>query len=211
MSSINLAQSDAAYNLKLQEFSAGMEAYGIDLGFSVAAQSAATNAATTFNASLTASVSAKAASKGAVATKDATRKSTTATIRALAAQVKANPLSTPEILAAFGMNPGPTPSGGVNIPGQFSVSPQAQGFAKLSWKRAGNVNGTVFVIQAKYVTGDWVMIGTTTTSKFTDFDAAPAVPKWYRVRAERGGTVSPWTNEISIYSAGESAPELKVA
>lgn len=211
MSSVNLGKSDAAYNQKLQEFKTGMDAYGTVLGFSTAAKNSATTASTTFSAALTETVSAKAALKGAVATKDATRKSTTTTIRALAAQVKANPLSTPEILAAFGLTPNVTPSGGVNIPSQLVVIPQTQGFAKLTWKRSGNAPATVFVIQARNADGDWVMIGTSTKSNFTDVDANPGIPKWYRIRAERGGVVSPWTNEVSIYSSGESSISLKIA
>lgn len=211
MSSINLNQSDAMFSQKLLQFETGMAKHGDALGFSAEAEASASAAADSFATALTASDNAKAIAKGAVATKDATRKSSTATVRALAAQVKSNPLATPEILADFGMNPSPSTSGTVKIPTNLVVQPQTQGFAKLTWKRNGNTSNTVFVIQARTGTGQWTIIGTSTKSSFIDPSAIPAVPKWYRVRAERGGSVSAWTNEVSIYSAGESTTSLMVA
>ena len=204
MGSIIIPASDGNFNALGGQFSAAMTLYGTLLGFSPAEKTAVSASVTAFSTDWATSEEAKSTAKGAVSTKNKTREATTSAIREAAARILASPAATPAIIASFGMNPNPVVSGPVAVPLNLVGNATSNGNCELKWKRNGNASNTVFVLESKSATGNWTMFGTTTKTKFTDTNAAPGVQKLYRVRAERGGTVSAYSNEAVIYGTGGS-------
>lgn len=204
MGSINIPGSDGNFNSLALQFDSAMTTHGTALGFTAAEKLAVKDAANAFNTDWAISEEAKSTAKGAVSTKNKTRESTTAAIREAAARILASPAATPAIIAAFGMNPNPVVSGPVAVPLNLVGNATSNGNCELKWKRNGNASNTVFVLESKSATGNWTMFGTTTKTKFTDTNAAPGVQKLYRVRAERSGTISAYSNEAVIYGTGGS-------
>ena len=206
MASIEIPGGDANFVSLLEQFNTAAAEYGESVGLTAPQVEAISDAATAFTAAYTASEAAKNAQKGAVSTKNETRRTTTDVIREAAAIILASPEATKTIIAAFGMNPDPTSSGPVETPISLVANAASNGNCALTWNRNGNAQSTVFVLESKSATSDWAMFGTTTKSKFTDPNAAPGVVKFYRVRAERAGETSGYSNETVIYSAG--SPEM---
>lgn len=202
MGSIIIPSSDGNFNSLGQQFDGAMTTYGTALGFTAPEKAALKAAVLAFSTDWGASEAAKSAAKGAVSTKNKTRQSTTTAIREAAARILASPAATPAIIAAFGMNPNPVVSGPVSVPLNLVANASSNGICEVKWKRNGNASNTVFVLESKSSTGNWTMFGTTTKTKFTDTNATPGVQKFYRVRAERGGSVSAYSNEAVIYGAG---------
>jgi len=201
MSSLNISGSDPGLVSQTTQFKNAMNTYGGTLGFDAAVITQVVTAMNAFPTAYNASEAAKNAAKGAVSAKDDQRRATVAVMRDFAQQIKNNPEATPEILASFGIVPSPTPSGSVSVPVNLTATAFSNGTALLKWGRNGNIQGTVFVIESRYSEGDpWLIIGTSTRARFTDNQATPGVMKAYRIRAERGGVASAYSDDAVIYA-----------
>lgn len=98
----------------------------------------------------------------------------------------------------------------INGANRLPTAPQApleliiEGFADgrhaLKWKRNGNNYRTIFVIEALVGDApDFVIVGTTTKTKFVHLNQKPGVRVVYRVTAQRNGKHSTHSNEAIIY------------
>jgi len=200
MSSLVFSGSDSGLVSQATQFKNAMNLYGETLGYDAAQIGEVVTATTAFPTAYNASEAAKYASTGAVAAKNSQRQATVSVMRDYAQQIKNNPESTPEILAAFGITPEPISSGTVSVPTDLTSSAASNGTCLLKWGRNGNIQGTVFVIEYRFNAGDtWTILGTTTKARFTDNYATPGTTKTYRIRAERGGVISAYSGTTVIY------------
>lgn len=203
MAYINIPGTDSGLVGFLKQFDTAMQEHAATLGFDALEEAAVTDAYNEFDTDVTAVLAAKDALKGLVTAKTVQRTTSVALVRDFAQRIKTNPAATPEIQASFGISTTPSSSGPVTVPTLLTAEPAATSVCKLSWNRNGNSSATTFTIEARgSTTGAWTFVGTTTKTKFNDANATPGVPRYYRVRASRGNTVSAWSIEAVIYSGG---------
>lgn len=155
----------------------------------------------------------KAVTKGLVAQKTATRKTSETAIRNIARKVLADATISPSLKGELGLNPNPTPGGIVSPPVDLTATGYANGTNALKWKRAGNVQGTIFMVEAKIGTAtSFSFVAAVTAAKFNHMGQTPGEQIVYRVSAKRGGVQSGPSNEAIVYSLSEAqALTLEVA
>lgn len=85
-------------------------------------------------------------------------------------------------------------------PLDLSVKGFSNGTNELKFKRNGNKNSAVFIIEAKIGdAADYAIIGTTTKTVFRHTGQKPGLKILYRVRAQNGDQYSEYSNEAVIY------------
>ena len=85
-------------------------------------------------------------------------------------------------------------------PTDLVVEGFSNGTNKLKFNRNGNKKNTVFIIEAKSGDAvDFVIVGTTTKTTFEHKNQKPGVKTVYRVRAQRGGDYSDYSNLATVY------------
>ncbi len=202
MASFYIPGSDLGASAKLNTLSAGAAANAVALGLSAGQLEAISDAVTAFSDALAAATEAKDAARGAVSTKDKARETAEEVAREYAQYIKTNPNATPNILAACGISPSPTPSGPLVPVTDVTAIGAANGTAEIKWKRNGNSKITTFVLQYRLAEiGPWLWLGSTTKTRFVDGGATPGVFKMYRILSQRAGATSAASNEAVIYGA----------
>lgn len=85
-------------------------------------------------------------------------------------------------------------------PESLVVNGYEDGRNVLKWKRAGNKATTQFIIEVKFE-GEtaFAYLATTTDTKFEQLGVKPGRRATYRVKAQRSGEESTYSNEASVY------------
>jgi len=195
--------TDAGKNDKFQQFLAGATSNLVAIGYDTADLDEIIVAANGFQADLIAAEDARVVYRNKVAEKDATRETSTEVIRTWAQRVKNNPLVTPEILASFGIEPATPVAGPVIPPTELAAKANADGTAVLTWSANGNPSPTTYILESSFNGETWTWCGSTTKRRFTDTNATPGVPRFYRIRAQRAGQTSAPGSWTAIYPVGE--------
>lgn len=87
-----------------------------------------------------------------------------------------------------------------NTPNSLVVTGTSDGINHLKWNRAGNRQGTMFVIEAKIGTSEsWTIINTVTSARLEHINQTPGVKATYRVKAKRGDLESGYSNVALVY------------
>jgi hypothetical protein len=201
----NIPAGDAAFENWGINFVTVATANASTLGIKTTDVAALDAAKTGFSSALTNVTTTKTAYLGATATKRASRTSAEATYRKYAKQFLANPALTPALLSSLGFSVTPAPSVPATPPTDLAATGFSNGVNKLVWKRAGNPQSTVFVIEAKTGTGSWAQVGATSKVKFSHNGQTPGVQVIYRVRAQRGNETSAPSNTAIVYGTGASS------
>ncbi|MEQ1933320.1 MAG: hypothetical protein ABL962_05505, partial [Fimbriimonadaceae bacterium] len=191
----------------ISNFAAVSEANATELSLSLAEIGEIELATTNYNNAFTASNAAKAASHGATATKRTNRTTSEATARKFAKMFLANTALSQDLLAELGLNVVPQPIGPVSTVTDVSVAGYSNGTNKLSWNRAGNAQGTMFMIEAKIGTSTtWVQVGGTTKKAFTHSGQTPGVQVIYRIIAQRNTVSAEPSNTAIVYETSSPNP-----
>lgn len=70
----------------------------------------------------------------------------------------------------------------------------------LKWNRSGNKPNTQFIVESKAsATSDFAYLATTTETKYEHHGATPGARVVYRVKAQRSGEESTYSNEATVY------------
>ncbi len=95
---------------------------------------------------------------------------------------------------------GPSAPTQPNAPVDLVVTGTSEGTNHLKWKRNGNRQGTLFVIEGKI--GDattWSIVGVVTSSSYDHTNQTPGVKAQYRIKAKRGDLESGPSNTGVVY------------
>ncbi len=85
-------------------------------------------------------------------------------------------------------------------PTDLVVTGTSDGINKLTWKRNGNKQGTLFMIEARSGdSGAWLIIDTVTNTKYEHKNQVPGVKIQYRIKAKRGTKESTASNMAVVY------------
>lgn len=85
-------------------------------------------------------------------------------------------------------------------PADAVVTGASNGINTVKWNKNGNKQGTLYNVEALIGTAtDFVIVGTTTGARFEHKSQKPGVKAIYRVRAQRGGDFSDYSNEATVY------------
>jgi hypothetical protein len=106
------------------------------------------------------------------------------------------------IIEELGLNANESNLGGSTpaAPADLVVTGTSDGVNSLKWKRSGNRQGTVFIIEAKIGdSNDWVMIDAVTNSTYKHKNQTPGVKAQYRIKAKRGDLESGFSNTAVVY------------
>jgi hypothetical protein len=148
--------------------------------------------------------SARNAYRGAVQSKVNARFNATKLVRPYAQRWMNSGTIAESLLAELGLPITPHTTS-LEDPKELVAVGYSNGDNKLSWKRNGNRNGTVFVIEAKYgASTNWGQIDAVTSTRYTHSNQTPGTQVVYRVRARRGEAVSGYSNTAVVY-AGEGS------
>ncbi|MCE9560077.1 MAG: fibronectin type III domain-containing protein [Armatimonadetes bacterium] len=116
----------------------------------------------------------------------------------------AAPTVTNEALTGIGLDAkttGSTPRP-LTIPLNLTAAPRETGFVNLKWKRNGNTNNTVFLVEAQIEDGAWELVASTNGSKVELSGYEPGVQVSFRVVAQKSGEQSEPSNVFVIYRNG---------
>lgn len=89
-----------------------------------------------------------------------------------------------------------------NQPLDLTVKPNASGVNVLKWKRNGNKQNTIFIVEAQEEGKDWTVIGGVTETTFEHKGVKPGVQIAYRVKATRDKRESEYTTSAVAYYKG---------
>lgn len=95
-------------------------------------------------------------------------------------------------------------------PADFTANPSADGSLSLKWKRNGNKQGVIFVIESKTGSGAWEVLAQTTRASAAFTGYTPGAEVSFRVFATKNGVQSPFSNVATIYNGGTLNP-LQIA
>jgi hypothetical protein len=106
-----------------------------------------------------------------------------------------------ELLTEMGLKVAqPDTSPAPAVPLELMVTANADGSNELKWKRNGNKQNTIFIIEAQTGgAGNWVQVGATSDTTFTHTGQQPGVEVAYRVKATRSKRESGWSNTAVAY------------
>ena len=88
------------------------------------------------------------------------------------------------------------------VPLDLTVKPNASGVNALKWKRNGNKQNTIFIVEAQEEGKDWVVIGGVTETTFEHKGVKPGVQIAYRVKATRDKRESEYSTSAVAYYKG---------
>lgn len=173
------------------------------LGLDPAEPTQITTAKSNFQTALSDKVAAAAATLATTSSKNQTRVAALATIRVFVNGWYAAGNVSDDLLLQLGIVP--HDEGGstvpVFVPSNLICNPRNV-TNKLQWGRAGNAEGTNFVIEHMQPGGEWVYLDSTTKVRYNVADAVPGVQVSYRVYAERGSDKSGYSNVVTADSGG---------
>lgn len=203
MASDYLPKPDAQLQTWLTNFAAKCGEYDSELGLTSTDLLLIDGQTDTFSDDYNAQFAAKEVLKGLTETKDKSRKAVTATVRSYAKQFKANPAVTPAILGALGITTSSS-AGPVVTPTGLTVTGISTGVNKIKWNRAGNSNGTTFIVESSFDGNNFNFVGAVTRTSFSDEGNTPGETQWYRVFATRAGSSSAPCAPVAVYGPGSS-------
>ena len=195
--------TDAGANDKYQQFATNFVTVGDDLGFQPEDIAAVTAAANAFSTALTASNAAKDASKVATEVKRSQGPATNTVIRKFVDLVILDDAATPAQFALLGITPATSYAGPVVPPVSLASAPKADGSCRLTWSRASNAPGTVWVVEVAVGSGTFAYLATSSRTSYVDDAAEPGIQRTYRVSAQRNGETSLPSSSTTIYPSGE--------
>jgi len=146
--------------------------------------------------------STREAAKAATVAKNVTVKAIRAKITITNRNVQGNANATPAVKEALGLNPKYAPAMPVKPkrPEMLTASVTETGEGLLKWKSGGNQSGTTYEIFAKRGTEtDFLMIGSSGKTTFTDHAVKPGIETFYQVRARRSDSYSPFSTYGVLY------------
>ncbi|MCE9558456.1 MAG: fibronectin type III domain-containing protein [Armatimonadetes bacterium] len=155
---------------------------------------------------------AETAYRAAVADKETARLALETKWATYVPMMYANPTVTNGVLGSIGFAP-KSARGPFVEPIQvtaFTVNAINNGYAKFKWDRNGNNAATVFVLEQKSGTGDWLRVWSGTRSKVQLTGYTPGVEVFFRVFATKGEFVSEPSDTQVIYPSS-GIGELSIA
>jgi hypothetical protein len=201
-----------ALNTALQSFQATCSANALALGLDPADLAEITGAATGLNTKLNAWTAAKSTAGSARQAKDAQKSTSAAIVSKWARVFRANQSVPDSLLEQLMLAPHDTPASQVAPaePLDLVARGNGNGNIKLTWRRNGNIYGTVFVIEYRTSAGGpWLQLGTSTRRTF-ETQWTPGTYIGFRVTAQRRGVQSPASTPVALWES-ESTQELRVA
>ena len=207
-------RNETEFVTALQNFFNACNANKVALGLQAADLTEIQNASTNALTQLNAYVAARTAASAAHTTKNSQLKTSHAVISKWAKVFRSNATVPDSILAQL-MLPPHSPGKTASQPSQptsLVASADGLGNVALRWDRNGNIQGTQFLVEYRISnTSDFVVMGSTTKSKFTTV-ATPGSFIEFRVIAQRRGLASEPSIPVSLWNnSSASTPELKVA
>lgn len=158
-------------------------------------------------------IAKKDAYEAALLTRDNSRVATIGSLANIGGTIYNNSTVTNVMLAAAGY--AVYDSSGTTIipvtPIDLLANPDAEGSVKLSWKRNGNPQGVVFVIEQSPDGEAWSQVFSTTKARVTLSGFTPGVEFWFRVRATKNDIVTLPSVPAGIWAPGGQQFQLQVA
>jgi hypothetical protein len=197
-----IPSSDPAYKTWLSNFAAKCELYETEIGLSAQQILQIQSQAAEFSASYDTVEAMKLELKGEIAGKDESRRTSTSNARTLAKQIKGTPGVTPQILGALGIVSSST-NGPVVPVTDLTVQGCSDGVNMLKWKRNGNAQGTMFLIESRLEgSSSWNLVSAVSKTSFNDIDQIPGQTQYYRIKSVRAGVTSSPCDPAVVYSNG---------
>lgn len=197
-----LPANDADYATWVANFNTVANVNLVALGLVIADLTPSVTNLTTLNTTIATFITAQAAAKAATQGKATARKNSEVIVRTLSKRIQANPAVTNALKGQLGLPIRDTPSGPVPpmTPIDLFVNGSDTGINSLSWKGNGNKQGVTYIIEAKIGTATgYLMVDTTTKTKYQHTGQTPGVRAQYRVRAKRADLSSAPSNEAVVY------------
>jgi len=177
------------------------------LGLTVAQFGEIEDAANDYATALQDWVTGKLLADGYLVVKNDQRAATIEVLRKYGQMILNNPAVSNSLKAQLGLTVTPTPYGPVQTPTNLVATGYQTGEVSIKWDRTGNATSTVFSVEAQYLNDtDWVLLGTTTKTRFTSDGHAPGDQVKFRVTAARGATESTPTAPFVLYPGSDSVP-----
>lgn len=159
-------------------------------------------------------IAARHQSEMATTTNKAAMNTVVTKLRELARIVQAHPGASDELKQNLGLpvrdtHPAPViPQAPLDL--NTAVGRQAQ--ITLKWDRAGNKQGTSFIIEYREGdSGPWEFVASVTKSRYVDLGRVPGVYLQYRVRAVRAGRQSLPSEPANVYAPDNLTVQLQLA
>lgn len=213
MGSSNIPDNDAKYLQWIRNFAnvAGSEASELGLTPEQVAELSAL--AETFSEAYLESQRYKIIARAKISNKDDARQSSEEVFRNFAKMIANNFAVSDTLKERLGMNAHSAPPSPVKTPDQLIVVCQPTGINQLKWKPNGNSRTVTYIIEARPMSsGNWTMIGITSTIKFSHLATGWREPLYYRVSAKRSRSQSsPCTPVLASGYAWLVAEPIKTA
>jgi len=153
------------------------------------------------NTAIANDMAAQANAKSVTKTNQSTLKASEKLLRMYAKKILADPNVSPALLKLLNLAARqPATHTPAVPPATLNVAGQTDGTNTLTWKKMSNKAGTIY--QVEYQTnanGGWILLDTTTKTKYAATGFVPGQRTSYRVRAKRSDSVSAYSNEAVIY------------
>ena len=148
----------------------------------------------------------------AVAARNTKLKTIRYILSSVSRQAYANPVVNREKIVALGLSPRSKNRAKAvpQTPYGLAAEPDANGAMKLSWNRAGNPAGVMFVVEARVANGTWTPVANTSATRTTLNDLLPGGPIEFRVMALKNDAASLPSPLLTLFPSA-SVPPLRVA
>lgn len=160
---------------------------------------------TNFDGAITNAEALQAQSKAATEKKNIIRKSSETKARILVKRIQAKidvPADLKKQLQITVPGEAPAPPAVPYPPKDLVANVVGSGVYELSWKRNGNIQTTMFVVEALIAgASDFIQVFSTTKTSYTHSGNPPGAKITYRVKAQRGESFSPYSN-IAVVNDG---------
>ena len=199
---ITETRKDGSLLTALENFRDVCTGHAAELGLSPAELLELADMVDGFRTDLEGWVEAAVAAKAALVAKDQRKADARAMVSELARRFRAD-LSVDDTLLTNLMLPRhktPATKTAPQTPTDLVYDADIQGRVRLKWNRNGNIERTVFLVEA-FRNGDWAQVQATTRTK-TVLPTTPGEPVQFRVRAMRGDAVSQPSLPVSLWSGG---------
>lgn len=183
-------------------FGTQLGALATKLGIPTTTVASVTSLTTAFGTAINTAESAKAAAKAATQNSDSKEDALFNFVRPLVQELQRNPAMTDEMRAQLGITVpegGRTPVTPKVATDLLAIPNGTNNSVNLKWKRNGNPNSVVFIIETKSTGGTWSQVWAGTKSKATLTGFTAGETAWFRVIATAGSKKSLPSNEASIY------------
>lgn len=172
-----------------------------DFGINEAQVDALKTKANDLRASIAARQTAEDAAKAMVINQKTNRQSAEPDVSYLGTIIKANPNVSDANKQAIGIETAkPRARVAPMRPGNLVANGFEDGRNVLKWNREGNKPNTQFIVEAKDATAaNFSYLATTTETKYEQLGVKPGTRYTYRVKAQRSGEESTYSNEAMVY------------